>query len=64
MDTFSLDKRLQCNIVLEMFVTRGVFFTISTWKLVGQDFYSQFPISLIWAFEYVIPAQVQNAIPQ
>ena len=62
--TFCLDKRLRCNIVVEMFVSRGVFYAISTWKLVGQDFYLQFPISLVWAFEYVILDQIQNSIPQ
>ena len=59
--TFYLDKAFSCYVFIEMFVTSGVFFIISTWKLVDQDFYSPFPIHLDWRFECVILAQIENS---
>ena len=59
--TFCLNKRLPCYIALEIFVTRRIFFIILTWKLVDQDLYSQFPMSLDWHFEYAILGQIQNS---
>ena len=49
---FCLDKYFSCYIVVEMVVTPGVFFKVSTWKLVHQDFYSQFPMSLVRGLQY------------
>ena len=37
--------------VLKIFVTPSVLFIISTWTLVDQDFYSQFPMSLDWRLD-------------
>ena len=62
--TFCLDKCCSCYIAIEMFVTPAVFFIASIWKLVDQDFYSQFPMSLDWRFEYAILVPIQNSNSQ
>ena len=61
---FCLDKYFSCYIVVEMVVTPGVFFRVSTWKFIHQDFYSQFPMSLVRGLEYPILAQIQSFNPQ
>ena len=62
--TFCLDKCLSCYIVFEMLVIPGAFFIISTWKLIDQDFFSQFVMSSDWHFEYAILAQIRKFNPQ
>ena len=61
---FCLDKYFSCYIIVEMVVSPGVFFKVSTWKLVHQDFYSQFPMSLVRGLQYPILAQIQRFNPQ
>ena len=48
---------------VEMLVTQSVCLLISIGKLIDQDFYPQFPMSLDWRFEYAIVAQIQILIP-
>ena len=52
---------MSCYIVVEMFVSSGASFITSAWKLIDQNFYSQFPTSLDWRFEYAILNQIQSS---
>ena len=51
---------------VKVFVTLGVYFKISTWKLVDQDFWFLFSLfnKIYLRFLAVIIAQIQNSNPQ